>query len=126
MRQQVARLLKATANPMYAHEQGEPYKTCLALHNALQMALDRKVVLTYEEIVACMTALKNSWDNVQMARSRALGQRITESWVRSSEAHDVLTSYLDYLSERSIPQVELDQLYVSIFNQSVGDNNNGY
>lgn len=119
MRSATKKLVKATANCKYPHEQGEPFTTCLALRNVLIMALDLKIVLTYEEIQAVMLKLMNSWDDVLMARSHALGQRITEDWVRESEEHDEFVWYLDFLKVRGIPQVELDAIYIKIFNSVI-------
>ena len=126
VRQQVIALLRATSNPMYTHEQGEPFTTCLALRDTLEQALRGRVKLNITELRDVMAQLKDEWDNVIMARKRALGARITEAYVTSSQEMTDFVSYLDYLSENGFGQGELDQMYVSILNYALNGDNNGY
>jgi hypothetical protein len=105
--------------PMFPGEQGEPFATCLALHQKLQSFLD--VGTTYEELTNTKTKLKNAWRDVRMARSHTLGMRISEAWVKSSESHDEFVSYLEYLSTTGLwTEVELDQIYTSTINKAKG------
>jgi len=124
VRSAVIRLVKATADPKYPHEQGEPFETCLALRSKLIDALNLKIVLSHKELVAVMDDLKNAWDNVLMERSRALGARITEAWVRSSEEHDDFVLYLDYLKSMGIAQIELDVIYVETIQSAFNGESN--
>jgi hypothetical protein len=73
-----------------------------------------------------MDDLKNAWDNVLMARSRALGARITEAWVRSSEEHTDFVHYLNYLNGMGIDPIELDVIYAETIQSAFnGENHNG-
>lgn len=122
MRNQVIALLKDTNKPMYAHEQGEPFTTCLAHRVTLIKALNREIVLDSKSLIDLMDALKREWDNVIIARKRAMGARITEAYVTSSQEMTDFVSYLNYLSEVGYAQVELDQIYVTTLSSVLGDN----
>ena len=125
MRHRIARLIRATANPMYEHEQGEPYETCLALRNKLIRVYEGKMPLDIYDLRDLMTELKDTWDNVLIARKRALGARITEAWFTNSQEMDDFVSYLTFLSERGVSDAELDKHFVNIFNYALNGETNG-
>ena len=111
---------------MYPHEAGrEPFMACLALRNQLVDVLNLKLRLDIHELMDLMTKLKDEWDNVLIARQRALGARITEAYVMNSQEIDDFESYLNYLNERGIPQTELDSIFVETIQYSLGETING-
>jgi len=117
MRSQIVKLLRYSEHCKYVHEQGEPFETCLALRGKLIDALRGSVVMNITELRKLMNALEDAFDNVTMARQRALGQRITISFVTHSQEMDDFVSYLDFLKQRGFPQSELDAIYIETISE---------
>jgi hypothetical protein len=125
MRQQLTRLVKATKNPCYPHEEGrDPFNLCLSQRNTLIAVLRGEIAMNEGEIYIAMTNLKDSWDNVIMARKRAMGRRITEAWVLSSPTFNDFVSYLEFLQARGFSQTKLDRTFVETMQSVLGDSQN--